>query len=125
MPYRNLSRRKGLRRQAGSEQRGQPDIFLILKEIYKSGFMLLPSQVVTLPHYFPEKGDVCGFALRLLNKAAEEKHNSLEREVVFHLSAQPFCWKLCFQGMCFQSPEVLQMLLQFLLYRSVLCLFFL
>lgn len=99
MPYRNLSRRKGLRRQAESKQRGQPDIFLILKEIYKSGFMLLPSQVVTLPHYFPEKGDACGFALRLLNKDAEEKHNSLEREVVFHLSAQPFCWKLCCQGM--------------------------
>lgn len=54
---------------------------------------------------FPEKGDVCGFALRLLNKVSEEKHNSLEKEIIFYRNAQPFIWKLAFRECDFRAQK--------------------
>lgn len=98
---------------------------------------------------FPEKRDVCGFALRLLRKVSREKHNWLKREMESYISAQPFFWKLalrecdfraqkssrcyyyfCFTGQCFgflYSEKCTQLLDSLLHYKkkSQFCVLFL
>lgn len=58
-----------------------------------------------LLHLFPEKRDVCGFVLRLLSKVSKEKHNSLKREMVSYISAQPCFWKLALRECDFRAQK--------------------
>lgn len=51
------------------------------------------------------KRDVCGFALRLLSRVSKEKRNSLKREVVSYISAQPFFWKLALRECDFRAQK--------------------